>query len=267
MGGRGERGVGRGLVADLPVEHQIVGDVRPDAGRTGIHDGGEIGDRRQDIVIDLDRFGGIAGLLDAVGNDEGDRVTDMTHHAIGQHRMRRRSLRRAVPVGHQRRAGHRFQSIGIQFRRGVDRVHPGQRGRRGGVDPSDIRRRMRAAQHHPEQHARQHDVIGVAPGALQQPRILDAADGLGEAEFRVHDIASPGLRRRHGIMLPNSMYGFAGKGQAGHPHADAKEPCHGRKRSPCRRPQHRLVQPEIRRLSRPGGGAVDPVRGGRPHRW
>ena len=52
----------------------------------------------QDVVIDLDRLGRVARLLDGLGDDEGDRVADMPHRAVGQHRMRRRGLRRAVAV-------------------------------------------------------------------------------------------------------------------------------------------------------------------------
>ena len=57
----------------------------------------------------------------------------------------------------------------------------------------DGRRRVRAAQHDAEQHAGQHDVVGVAARAFEQPRVLDAADGLGEAELGGrHDRVLPG---------------------------------------------------------------------------
>ena len=47
----------------------------------------------KNVVIDLDQFGGVAGLLDGVGDDEGDGVADVADGALGQHRMRRRGLR------------------------------------------------------------------------------------------------------------------------------------------------------------------------------
>ena len=52
----------------------------------------QVGDRRQDVVIHLDRLRGVARGLGGVGDDERHRIADMAHHAVRQHRMRRHRL-------------------------------------------------------------------------------------------------------------------------------------------------------------------------------
>ena len=74
-------------------------------------------------------------------------------------------------------------AVGVQVGRGIDRLNPGDRCCRRRVDRAELRRGVRAAQHDAVQHARQDDIVGVAAAALQQARVLHAADGLGEAEL------------------------------------------------------------------------------------
>ena len=144
----------------------------------------EVGDGGQDVVFDRDRLGGVAGELGALGDDEGDRIADMADHAVGQHRMRRERHRRAVAVLHRGRARQAADAVGVEVRAGIDRQHARHRPRRRGVDRGDAGGGMRAAQHHALHGAGQGDVIGVGAAALQQARVLDAADGLGKAELR-----------------------------------------------------------------------------------
>ncbi len=142
-----------------------------------------LGDGGQHVEVDLDRLGGVARGLQRVGNDEGDRIADMAHGAVGQHRMRRGRHVRAVAVVQRHRTGQRADAVGLQLRRGIDRAHPRHRRRRGGIHPPHPRRRVRTAQDVSVQHARQLDVVGVAPAPEQQPRVLHAANGLGNAEL------------------------------------------------------------------------------------
>jgi hypothetical protein len=53
------------------------------------HGGGGVGDGRQRVVVDHDQFGGVAGLRERVGDDEGDAVADEADHVLRQRRMRR----------------------------------------------------------------------------------------------------------------------------------------------------------------------------------
>ena len=184
--GPGELCFGCRLVADLPVEHGVLRHIRPHLGHAGIGGGGKVGGGWQDVVIDVDRLGGVARLLDAGGDDKGHGIADMAHGAVGQYRMRRHGAIGSIAIGHRHRAGQAADAVRVQIGAGVDRLHAGHRLGRGRIDPADGCRCMRTAQHHAEQHAGQHDVIGVAPRPFQQTRILDAADGLGKTEL-AHD--------------------------------------------------------------------------------
>ena len=111
---------GGGLVADLPVESEVVRrrPARPATPPLSIAVR-QVGDGGQNIVVDLDRLGGVAGLLDGVGDDEGDGIADVAHGAVGQHRMRRRGLGGAVTVFDQRGAGQRTDALGRSGRTAV----------------------------------------------------------------------------------------------------------------------------------------------------
>ena len=52
----------------------------------------EVGDGGQRFVVDVDEVDGVLGDVPALGDDEGDRVADELHLALGQ--------RRAGSVGH-----------------------------------------------------------------------------------------------------------------------------------------------------------------------
>ena len=184
--GPGELCFGCRLVADLPVEHGVLRHIRPHLGHAGIGGGGKVGGGWQDVVIDVDRLGGVARLLDAGGDDKGHGIADMAHGAVGQYRMRRHGAIGSIAIGHRHRAGQAADAVRVQVGAGVDRLHAGHRLGRGRIDPADGCGGMRTAQHDAEQHAGQHDVIGVAPRPFQQTRILDAADGLGKTEL-AHD--------------------------------------------------------------------------------
>ena len=117
----------------------------------------------------------------------------MANDALCQSRVRRGSLGGAVPVLDQRGTRQRAEPVGLQIGGGVNPGNARQRGGGPGVQARDLCRGMRAAQHDAEQHPRQHDIIGVAAGAFQQPGILHTADRLREAELRgCHDLVSEG---------------------------------------------------------------------------
>jgi len=92
----GERRVDHRRVAEMPVVADIARDFREYLRRAGLHRLGDIGDRGLDGVIDRDQLGRVARLRQAVGDDDRDRVADMAHLAVRQHRVRRLLHRRAV---------------------------------------------------------------------------------------------------------------------------------------------------------------------------
>ena len=102
--GAGKRRVDRRLVADLVKEGFVAGVVVPHRRRAG----GERrrgGDHRgQRLVVDLDQLGRVLGLVQRVGDDEGDRVADIAHALLRKQRLRADKGRGAVaaPARHAR---------------------------------------------------------------------------------------------------------------------------------------------------------------------
>ena len=54
---------------------------------------GGIGDGGQDLVVDLDQFGGVLGLSQGLGDHDGDRLADKAHPFARQPEMRAREHR------------------------------------------------------------------------------------------------------------------------------------------------------------------------------
>ena len=179
----GEQRVGRRLVADLPVERDVVRHVGPHQRHAGTGRRGDIGDGRLDRVIHGDQVRGIARGRHRIGDDERHTIADMAHRAIGERRMWRARHVGAIAILHWRGAGHRCDTVRVQVGRRIDCLNPGDRSCRRRVDGAELRCGVRAAQHDAVQHAREDDIVGVAAVALQQARILHATDRLGEAKL------------------------------------------------------------------------------------
>ena len=144
VGGLGERRVGGGLVAQLPIEDQVVRDLIVDQSRgtVGIghvHHGVDLG------ILDLERLAGVLGLPIAVGHDDGDRVADVTHLLQREERMRTRLHRRAVLGLDQPAADQPAQAVGLDVLAGEHGQHAGHALGRGLVDAGDPGMGMRAA--------------------------------------------------------------------------------------------------------------------------
>ena len=92
---RRSRGLG---IAALPVETGVVGNLiknRSGAWANGVEDADH---RRQHLVVDFDRFGRLAGLIERFGDHERHRIAD-TADLVDRHRRARRLLhRRTVGV-------------------------------------------------------------------------------------------------------------------------------------------------------------------------
>ena len=137
------------------------------------------------LVFDLDEVAGILGDVAVLGDNGRDRLAVMAHLLSGdqvlddragaERRQRRRPLRHVL-------ARH-------------DRDHARERRRLARVDADDARVRVRAAQDRRVRHARQLDVVDVAPLPAQEPRVLDAVEALAEP-------APPGLRGLRGDPRP-----------------------------------------------------------------
>ena len=77
--GGGEGSFGRGAVADLMHEADVVGAIRPDLGRAGRERAFGRDDGRERLVLDLDQLGRVNRLVAALGDDKGDVIADPAH--------------------------------------------------------------------------------------------------------------------------------------------------------------------------------------------
>ena len=198
------RGLGHRLrhrigVAALDVVGEIARRLGPDRRRPGGECREAVDHGVERLVVDLDQLGRLACGLRAVGHDEGHRIADMAHAAIGQRRPRRHDHRLD-----RRQARHVAQALGRKVGMGVDGAHAGKRCRRRNVDPLDDGMGMRRAQHVAVQAICNRDVIDVAAAAGQEPRILEPAQRLADhlllsaiAHVAPPDKLPPNHRRDH----------------------------------------------------------------------
>ena len=77
---------GRHLVADLDIDAQIVGRLVPQLRSTGLDRVDGAGDRRQRLIGNVKKLGGILGRGDRLGDDHRDRLADKAH-PVGRHRI------------------------------------------------------------------------------------------------------------------------------------------------------------------------------------
>ena len=171
--GGGERGVGGGLVARLPVEDVVVGlagQVVTDHRGAGVQRPLGVDHGRQRLVLDVDELQGVAGRVAVLGDHERDLLALVADLVGGQHGLH-------VP-GQGRHPGQVALGQGLA---GDHRLDLGMGQRVGGVHGHDPGVRQRAAQHRAVQHARQLDVIHEPALAADEPRVL-----LARAVVRTH---------------------------------------------------------------------------------
>ena len=181
LGGLGEGGVDRRLVAHGRVERDVVGLLVPHGARAARDGAADADDRRPHRVVDADRLDGVAGLDQRVGDHEGDGVADMLHAALGQQRDVGDVVLAAVAV-RQRRLALDVAETGDVLG-GQHEVHA--RHRPGGLDVGDGEGGVgvRAAQERRMQAALRRVVVAVIALAGDQPTVLDPAQRLAEAEL------------------------------------------------------------------------------------
>ena len=126
-----------------------------------------VGHRRQRLDLDRDRFQRVLADGDAVGQHHGDRLADIAHLVVRDHRLLERlELRqRLQPHRDDRRAA---RHVG----RGDDRMHAGHLQRRRGVDRDDAAVRHRAAQDHGIEQASGREIVDILAAAAQEAQIL-----------------------------------------------------------------------------------------------
>ena len=196
VAGGGEGRLDGGAIAQFPVEHQVVLDMRPDSWRAGLRRAHGVDDGRQRLVIDLDQLGGVARLIQCLGDDGGDRVAHIAGNIRRQRRARRISARAAVTVDQRDLAGNSAQPFRHQVGAGQHRDHAGRGSRRLDIDAQNPRMCMGRTQHMATQRILRHRIVGEAAPARQQSRILDPRNTLPDPEFRHRPLSLPTDARR-----------------------------------------------------------------------
>ena len=184
---------------DVPEHVAVRVDRRRRDRRLGVHQ------RREHLVLDLDRGAGAGGELRVVGRDRGDRLAVEPHDAVGEHRL--------VVALQTVRAG----APHVVLRH--DGVHAGHGERAGDVDPQDARVRVRAAQRLAPDHAVHVQVGGERELAPDLRRRVRAQHALAEAR-RPATAGEGGRQARRG-------HRHAPAGPGGTPRRCARSRCSG----------------------------------------
>src|SRR5581483_4971392 len=121
----------------------------------------------QRIVVNVDRLDRIARNIGIGGDHDGDGVADVVDAVAGEHGVLWR-----FQIGNRGGAGD-VAAFVVDVGAGEDRDDAGQVPGGGGIDPSDSRVRVRAAQDGCVQQPRQPDVIDVGANPFDQAGIFD----------------------------------------------------------------------------------------------
>ena len=165
---------------------------------------GEIGDRRQAVIRDIDQLGGVARLFEGLGDDIGDRVADIAHDPARQDRPGRREHLAAVPPRHLDLGRDLGDPVGVEILDREDAENARRPFRRRGVDRPDAGMGVRRTQHMAIGLAGQVDVVGEAAGAGQEALVLAPLDRLADAIAR----RSPGISGM--LSLPSIEAPYSG---------------------------------------------------------
>ncbi len=187
---RGERRVGRRLVADVPIEDRVVRRGIMDLRLAGTGGLGQIDHGGQFGVVDLDLFRRVPRLNVSVGDDDRDMVADIAHLALGERRMGAGLHRRAVLRMNHPAAGEAADLVGRDVVAGEDRDGARRLPRLGRIDLVDRRMGVRRAQEIGVGLAGTVDVVEVMALAGDEADVLFALDRSADA-CRAHDVSLP----------------------------------------------------------------------------
>ena len=180
--GLGKGGVGRVLVAHHQRERDVVRRLVPQHRRAGLHRVLDADHRRQRLVVDLDKLGGAARLIERFGDDKGDALADSANLLAFEDRPQRaKAFRPAHVLRHRRR--QRTQSVSRHIGAGEHGEHAVGGLGLCGIDPLDPRMGVRRHDDDAVALMRQVEVVDIAAAAGDKARILDPRYGLTDAEF------------------------------------------------------------------------------------
>ena len=129
-----------------------------------------IGHRRQRLDVDLDRLQRILGQSWGIGDDDSERLTNISHLAVCNHRLLvTPDFRRRIVT---QRNGRHLADVG----RGNDRMDARARQRRCGIDRADATMRDRAAQDRRMKHPFTMQIVDILPASGEKAKILQPLD-------------------------------------------------------------------------------------------
>ena len=195
--GLGERLVGRRLVADLPIVTNVARRFRMHQRRTDLGRIGRGDDGRSLLVVDLQLLGRVLRLIQAVRDDHGHLVADVTHRILRQGGMGRCLVRLTVLAGDRPATDQAAQTIGGQMLAGEDRDHAGRGLGRVAVDRADPGVGVGRADEIGVRLARAVDVVGVVARSRQETEVLRAAHAGADSGLG-HVTPPSSLGRRRG---------------------------------------------------------------------
>ena len=196
----GECRRGRLGVAALPIEAGVVRDLVEDRRRARPDRVEHADDGGQRLVLHLDRFDRLAGLLQCIGDDKGDRVADAAHLADGECGVGRLLHRRAVDIGDPPAARDAADIVGGEVGAGEDGDDARHRGSRRGIDRLEVGMGVWRAQEHAEGHVPELHVGDVVALAGEEALVLLAEDRRADACLARHAAFSrAGVHRRRPV--------------------------------------------------------------------
>ena len=177
LGSARESGIGRVLVAGLPVVDLVVRlalFLIANHDRAGCDRLLRSGDRLQGLVVDDDQLGCVLGDVLGLGDNARDLLSLETDLVGREHRLR---------VTGQRR--HPGELVLREQIAGDDGDDSRNRHRGARVDAFDACMRVWAAHDDHVEHARKHDVIDVVTLAVDETRVLFAGERDADATHRL----------------------------------------------------------------------------------
>ncbi len=178
-GGKGRLGI---AIAEVAVGAQIVAhDVMQNG---GIFDQCALGvdHRRKAVIVDLDQIGGVFGDIAVIGQNHGDRLTDISGFV----------LRDGPAVDGQFQTHHQRRGKGGIVRASDHATHAGQGGSSSNFNGLNAGMSMQAAHHSSMQNApRRRQIIKIPSASGQQCGVLDAHGGPGRGPLILGHFASP----------------------------------------------------------------------------
>jgi hypothetical protein len=175
--GGAERGEHGRFIAARPVEAHIAGRAGMQLGRGGFLRRARVGDGGERLVFHHDAVSRLECLGDALRNDCRDRFPDMAHLLARQCKARRLGHGRALARTDHPQRPHGCRPIRRHVRASEDGDDTRRSKRVRCLDPANGRVRVRRANEHAVERAREVEIGHEAPPAGQKPPIFDATQG------------------------------------------------------------------------------------------